>query len=209
MVCNGFKGGIGTASRKIEVQGEQYIVGVLVQCNYNWGGDSLRIGNKAVSNMLPVGQHCFTDRSIERHADYYPYCDQLEANASPTSTPEGSIIIVVATDAPLLPHQLRRVAKRPSLGLGRLGAISGAGSGDIFVAFSTANADRISEYEFTNIDAYPNDRLGTVFAATVQATEEAIVNAMVAADTVIGVSGLRVAEMPEDEVRAIFDRDAN
>lgn len=209
MVCNGFKGGIGTASRQVEVQGEQYMVGVLIQCNYNWGGDSLRIGNKAVSNMLPVGQHCFTDRSIDRHADYYPYCDQLEANASTTSTPEGSIIIVVATDAPLLPHQLRRVAKRPSLGLGRLGAISGAGSGDIFVAFSTANADRISEYEFTRIDAYPNDQLGSVFAATVQATEEAIVNAMVAADTVIGVSGLRVAEMPEERVRAIFDGAGN
>ena len=113
MVCNGFKGGIGTASRKIEVQGGQYIVGVLVQCNYNWGGDSLRIGNKAVSNVLPIGQHCFTDRSIERHADYYPYCDELEANTRSSSTPEGSIIIVVATDAPLLPHQLRRVAKRP------------------------------------------------------------------------------------------------
>ncbi|MDH3692517.1 MAG: P1 family peptidase, partial [Gammaproteobacteria bacterium] len=209
MVCNGFKGGIGTASRQVEVQGEQYMVGVLVQCNYNWGGDSLRLGGKPVSDRLPVGQHCFTDRSINRHADYYPYCDQLEVNARTTSTPEGSIIIVVATDAPLLPHQLRRVAKRPALALGRLGAISGAGSGDIFVAFSTANAARISEYEFTNIDAYPNDRLNTVFAATVQATEEAIVNAMVAAETVIGVSGLRIAEMPEEQVRAIFNRKSN
>lgn len=208
MVCNGFKGGIGTASRKIRVQGEQFIIGVLVQCNYNWGGDSLRLGGQPVSDKLPVGQHCFTDRSIERHADYYPYCDQLE-NTTASTTPEGSIIIVVATDAPLLPHQLRRVAKRPSLALGRLGAISGAGSGDIFVAFSTANADRISEYEFTNIDAYPNERLGAVFAATVQATEEAIVNAMVGAETVVGVSGLQVAEMPEDQVRAIFDGNAN
>lgn len=209
MVCNGFKGGIGTASRQAEVQGQQYIVGVLVQCNYNWGGDSLRLGSRIVSGMLPVGQHCFTDRSIERHADYYPYCDQAEDKTSTSSTPEGSIIIVVATDAPLLPHQLRRVAKRPSLALGRLGAISGSGSGDIFVAFSTANAARISEYEFARIDAYPNESLNTIFAATVQATEEAIVNAMVAAETVVGVSGLRVAEMPEDQVRAIFDRNSN
>jgi len=111
---------------------------------------------------------------------------------------------VVATDAPLLPHQLRRLAKRPSLGLGRLGAVSQDGSGDIFVAFSTANPGRISENEASEVAMFPNNGLSPVFAAAVQATEEAVVNAMVEADTVVGAGGLRVRELPEDEVRAIF-----
>jgi len=177
MVCNGFKGGIGTASRKIDVGDESYTVGVLVQCNYNWDGEDLRIGNKPVSHLLPIGEHCFTDSAIERHVDWYPYCDESNASTVSRRTRDGSIIVVVATDAPLLPHQLGRVAKRPSLALGRLGAVSTDGSGDIF----------------------------TVFKATIQATEEAIVNAMVRADTVIGASGFRVEEMPEDQVRALFE----
>lgn len=203
MVCNGFKGGIGTASRKFGGLGDKYTVGVLVQCNYNWDGDDLRLGGKPVSGMLPVGEHCFTDRSIERHVDWYPYCDDAESSVS-GATRDGSIIIVVATDAPLLPHQLRRVAKRPSLALGRLGAISSGGSGDIFIAFSTANAGRISENDPSAVTMYPNNDLSAVFTATVQATEEAIVNAMVAAETVVGASGFRVKELPEDQVRAIF-----
>ena len=209
MVCNGFKGGIGTASRQFELRGDRFTVGVLVQCNYNWGGKSLRLGSVPVSDLLLVGMHCFTDRSIARHVDYYPYCDQPESDTNSSMTPDGSIIIVVATDAPLLPHQLRRVAKRPSLALGRLGAVSDGGSGDIFIAFSTANANRINENEFTNLDAYPNNGLNPVFTATVRATEEAIVNAMVAAETVIGVSGLRVSELPEEQVREIFRRNSN
>lgn len=209
MVCNGFKGGIGTSSRRIEVLGDRFTVGVLVQCNYNWGGASLRLGGLPVSELLPVGEHCFTDRSIERHADYYPYCNAAQANDSAAASPDGSIIVVVATDAPLLPHQLRRVAKRPSLALGRLGSISSGGSGDIFVAFSTANAGRISENEATKLDAYPNNELNAVFTATVRATEEAIVNAMVAAETVVGAAGLQVAEMPEEQVREIFERGGN
>ena len=78
MVCNGFKGGIGTASRQFDVLDNRYTVGVLVQCNYNWGGDNLRLGGMAVSELLPVGRHCFTDRSIERHLNWYPYCDEDE-----------------------------------------------------------------------------------------------------------------------------------
>mgnify|MGYP001823837287 FL=1 len=202
MVCNGFKGGIGTASRKFGGTGEQYTVGVLVQCNYNWDGDDLRLGGKPVSGLLPVGEHCFTDRSIERHVDWYPYCHDADAPVS-DATRDGSIIIVVATDAPLLPHQLMRVAKRPSLALGRLGAISSGGSGDIFIAFSTANAGQISENNQSAITMYPNNDLSTVFTATVQATEEAIVNAMVGAETVVGASGFRVKELPEDQVRVI------
>jgi len=207
MVCNGFKGGIGTASRKINVGDESYTVGVLVQCNYNWDGKDLTIGNKPVSQLLPVGKHCFTNSAIERHVDWYPYCDESSASASTVSprTRDGSIIVVVATDAPLLPHQLRRVAKRPSLALGRLGAVSTDGSGDIFVAFSTANSGHIDESNLSIITIYPNYELTAVFTATVQATEEAIVNAMVGADTVVGASGFRVEELPEDMVRALFD----
>ncbi|MFC1690474.1 P1 family peptidase, partial [Pseudomonadota bacterium] len=204
MVCNGFKGGIGTASRQFEALGTSFTVGVLVQCNYNWGGEDLRLGGKPVSDLLPVGEHCFTDRSIERHVDWYPYCEEPGSSSTSDATRDGSIIIVVATDAPLMPHQLRRVAKRPSLALGRLGAISSGGSGDIFVAFSTANRGEISENHESTVAMFPNNGLTTVFTATVQATEEAIVNAMVAADTVVGASGFRVQELPEDQVRAIF-----
>lgn len=209
MVCNGFKGGIGTASRRFEVGDRQYVLGVLVQCNYNWDGDDLRLGGRRVEHLLPVGAHCFTDRSLERHNDWYPYCDNRKQATSSRATRDGSIIVIVATDAPLLPHQLARVAKRPSLALGRLGAVSTAGSGDIFVAFSTANPGRIDESDFANVSVYPNNALTTVFTATVHATEEAIVNAMAAADTMIGASGFRVREMPEDTVRALFSKGAD
>lgn len=205
MVCNGFKGGIGTSSRIFEMEDKQYTVGVLVQCNYNWGGDDLRLGGRKVADRLPVGEHCFTDRSVERHVDWYPYCDDAEEDDIGDRTRDGSIIIVVATDAPLLPHQLRRLAKRPSLALGRLGAISSDGSGDIFIAFSTANAGVISEDDQGNVAMYPNNQLAIAFRAAIDATEEAIVNAMVAADTVIGASGFRVRELPEDAVRRLFN----
>jgi L-aminopeptidase/D-esterase-like protein len=205
MVCNGFKGGIGTASRRISVGDASYTVGVLVQCNYNWDGQDLRIGGKPVENRLPVGEHCFTDSAIERHVDWYPYCHESSARNVTPHTRDGSIIVVIATDAPLLPHQLRRVAKRPSLALGRLGAVSTAGSGDIFVAFSAANAGRIDESNLADVTIYPNDRLTAIFAATIQATEEAIVNAMVGAETVVGASGFRVIALPVDQLRAIFD----
>ena len=204
MVCNGFKGGIGTASRRFEVGGRKYTIGVLVQCNYNWDGDDLRLGGRQVDHLLPVGRHCYTDRRIARHNDWYPYCDDAAGAATPGPTRDGSIIVIVATDAPLLPHQLARVAKRPSLALGRLGAVSTAGSGDIFVAFSTANGEGIDEAEFSEVSVYPNNALTAVFTATVQATEEAIVNSMSAAETVVGASGFRVEALPEEEVRRLF-----
>ena len=204
MVCNGFKGGIGTASRRFSVLDRPYTVGVLVQCNYNWDGDDLRLGGRAVSDLLPVGKHCYTDRSIERPNDWYPYCEDPSPGPAGERTRDGSIIVVVATDAPLLPHQLMRVAKRPSLALGRLGAVSTNGSGDIFVAFSTANAGSVTEYDYADVTLFPNESLTTVFTAAVQATEEAIVNAMVGAETMIGVAGFRVMEMPEERVRELF-----
>ena len=117
---------------------------------------------------------------------------------------DGSIIAVVATDAPLSAHQLTRLAKRPSLALGRLGAVSNGGSGDIFLAFSTDNKGQIDEYGFGNIKTFPNYQLCTVFAAAVEATEEAIVNAMVSATTMTGADGLKVEALPHDAVRQIF-----
>ena len=204
MVCNGFKGGIGTSSRLFEFDEKQYTVGVLVQCNYNWNGDDLRLGGKVVADKLPVGAHCFTDRSIKRHVDWYPYCEAGAKESKSEPSRDGSIIIVLATNAPLLPHQLRRLAKRPALALGRLGAISGDGSGDIFVAFSTANGGKISENDASSLEMYPNNQLSIVFEAAINASEEAIVNAMVAAKTVVGASGFRVNELPEDQLRELF-----
>jgi L-aminopeptidase/D-esterase-like protein len=116
----------------------------------------------------------------------------------------GSIIIVIATDAPLLPHQLRRIVKRASLGLGREGSISGNGSGDIFVAFSTANRGAVGDTVQTSVQMLPNGQLDPLFAATVQATEEAITNAMVAAATMTGADSIRAHALPHDRVVAIL-----
>ena len=122
---------------------------------------------------------------------------------------DGSIIIVVATDAPLLPHQLHRLAKRPSLALGRLGATSGDGSGDIFIAFSTANDGILSEDETSKgLSMHPNNDLSKLFLGTIEATEEAIVNALVAAETMVGADGLRLPELPEDKLRQIMQEHA-
>ena len=203
MVCNGFKGGIGTASRVVSVAKKSFAVGVLVQCNYNWGGDSLRLGDRWVFDDLPVGEHCYTDPDIAPQNPWFPYCSGAELNKD-SPTRDGSIIVVVATDAPLLPHQLHRLAKRPSLALGRLGAISNPGSGDIFVAFSTGNGGAVNEDTFNTVEQFPNNALNALFRGAVEATEEAIVNAMVAATTMTGADGLRVQELPHDKVRVLF-----
>jgi L-aminopeptidase/D-esterase-like protein len=196
MICNGFKGGIGTASRVFEAAGKQRTVGVLVQCNYNWTREPLRIAGHPVGKTLEADANCFTDRKIKPHMDWFPFCDEITKPVEPAGR-DGSIIIVIATDAPLLPHQLKRMAKRPTLALGRLGTWSNDGSGDIFIAFSTGSAGRISEHSESTVEMYPNNGLSRLFQATVEATEEAIVNAMVAADTTIGASGLRIVELPE------------
>lgn len=203
MVCNGFKGGIGTASRVVSVAEKSFVVGVLVQCNYNWGGDSLRLGDRWVFDDLPVGEHCYTDPDIAPQNPWFPYCSGAELNKD-SPTRDGSIIVVVATDAPILPHQLHRLAKRPSLALGRLGAISNPGSGDIFVAFSTGNGGAVNEDAFNTVEQFPNNALNALFRGAVEATEEAIVNAMVAATTMTGADGLRVQELPHDKVRVLF-----
>jgi D-aminopeptidase len=183
MICNGYKGGIGTSSRKLSDKDGGYVVGVLVQCNYGTRLN-LRIAG------IPVG------REIPGEDPYaFMPMDAVE---------RGSIIVVVATDAPLLPHQLKRLARRVSLGLGRNGSISGNGSGDIFVAFSTANLGASATGQVVELKMVPNDSLDPLFAATVQATEEAIVNAMVAARDMTGIDGHHVSALPHDRLREVL-----
>ena len=183
MVCNGFKGGIGTASRKVDAKNGGYTVGILVQCNYGTK-DNLRIAG------IPVGREISGDD---------PYASTSFANDD-----HGSIIVVVATDAPLVAHQLKRLARRVSLGLGRNGSISGNGSGDIFIAFSTANSGAAAADHVIDLKMLPNDKLGPVFAATVQATEEAIINAMIAAETMTGIENHKVIALPHEKLREVL-----
>jgi D-aminopeptidase len=185
MICNGFKGGIGTSSRKLDEKKGGYIVGVLVQCNYG-SRQNLRIAG------IPVGREISSE-------DPYAY--------QPSEISErGSIIVVVATDAPVLSHQLKRLARRVSLGLGRNGSISGDGSGDIFVAFSTANPHADGGKTVVALKFLPNDALDPIFAATVEATEEAIINAMVAAKTMTGIENHKVIGLPHDRLREVLKK---
>jgi len=185
MICNEFKGGIGTSSRKFEIKGASYTVGVLVQCNYGVR-PNLRIAG------VPVG------REIPEEAAY--------SSASFGEVDRGSIIVVVATDAPLVSHQLKRLARRVSLGLGRNGSISGNGSGDIFIAFSTANSGAAAADHVVDLKMVPNDLIEPVFASTVQATEEAVINAMVAAETMTGIENHRVIALPHDRLREVLKK---
>ena len=179
MVCNEFKGGIGTASRVVNAKAGGYTVGVLVQCNYGWRSQ-LRIAGVPVGRELTEG--------AERDDDI------------------GSIIVVVGTDAPLIPIQLKRIARRVSLGLGRLGSFSGDGSGDLFIAFSTANSGAWGTKGVRDLKMLPNHRLGPLFLATVQATEEAVVNAMVAAETMTGIDNKTVIALPHDKLREVLKK---
>jgi L-aminopeptidase/D-esterase-like protein len=194
MICNEFKGGIGTSSRVLSAKAGGYTVGVLVQCNYG-EREQLRIAG------VPVG------REIPEHTVFH---DDV-----------GSIIVVVATDAPLLPTQLKRVAKKVSLGLGRAGSYSGDGSGDIFLAFSTANpgavspsggngkpqdSDKDAPAGVRRLTMLPNDSLDPIFLATVQATEEAVVNAMIAAKTMKGIDDREVIALPHDRLIEVLKK---
>ncbi len=185
MICNEFKGGIGTSSRKFDTKGASYTVGVLVQCNYGVR-PNLRIAG------VPVG------REIPENAAY--------SSASFGEMDRGSIIVVVATDAPLVSHQLKRLARRVSLGLGRNGSISGNGSGDIFIAFSTANSGAAGADHVVDLKMLPNDLIEPVFASTVQATEEAVINAMVAAETMTGIENHKVIALPHDRLREVLKK---
>lgn len=185
MICNGFKGGIGTSSRKLDEKSGGYTVGVLVQCNYGTR-QNLRIAGVPVGLEIPE--------------------DPVYSDAAFAQEDHGSIIVVVATDAPLVAQQLKRLAHRVSLGLGRMGSISGNGSGDIFIAFSTANSGAAKSDGIVQLSMLPNDRMGPLFAATVQATEEAIVNAMVAAQTMTGIENHKVIALPHDKLRAVLKK---
>ncbi|HYU90999.1 MAG TPA: P1 family peptidase, partial [Gemmatimonadales bacterium] len=194
MVCNQFKGGIGTASRRLDPQDGGYTVGVLVQCNYG-RRRALRIAGapvgQEISDLVPCRAPCSGARSGR------------EAAIPPDV---GSIIIVVATDAPLLPHQLKRVARRAALGVGRLGGVASNSSGDIFIAFSTANPHASRDSGLAQVSLVANDRISPLFEATVQATEEAIVNAMLAAQTMTGADDLTVFALPHDRLRDVLKR---
>jgi D-aminopeptidase len=203
MGCNGFKGGIGTSSRVLSTQAGGYTVGVLVQCNY--GGD-LRILGVPIRSEITDLRICTTlpqplTREWTRNIQS---CTAAGANAPDGAEYEGrgSIIVIVATDAPLLPHQLERLTRRVGMGLGRLGSWAGNSSGDLFLAFSTANAGAANSTGTPSLTMLPNDRIDPLFQATIDATEEAVVNAMLAAETMTGADGIRVFGLPGDRVVA-------
>jgi L-aminopeptidase/D-esterase-like protein len=174
MICHEFKGGIGTASRILD---SAYTVGVIVQANY---------GSRPLLTIagVPVGKH-FGETFMPK--------DET-----------GSIIVIVATDAPLLPHQLKRVARRVPMGLARMGSIGGNTSGDIFLAFSTANSMVSARKGVQNVQMLPNDEINPIFEATIEATEEAVINALLAAETMTGYKGRTVQALPHDELVAIM-----
>jgi D-aminopeptidase len=179
MICYEFKGGIGTSSRQFTQRGQHYTVGVLVQANHGLRSQLLIAG-------VPVGRE-IRDNLIHKQET-------------------GSIIIVVATDAPALPHQLKRLARRAALGLARTGSTSGNSSGDIFLAFSTSKADRAARAENPKVEMLSNDDMSLHFEATVQATDEAIVNALIAAETMTGIDGYTVIGLPHDRLKQVLKK---
>jgi L-aminopeptidase/D-esterase-like protein len=202
MTCNGFKGGIGTSSRVVaEVDGKSYTVGVLVQCNY--GGD-LQILGAPVGREIQDLKSCLALDGPPARAwlEDVPHCGAKPAAKSggEADLGRGSIVVILATDAPLLPTQLERLAKRVGMGLGRLGSWAGNQSGDLFLAFSTANRSNAKAKGEASVRMLANDDLNPFFRATIEATEEAVVNAMLAADTMTGADGLRVYALPADLV---------
>ena len=198
MRCHGFKGGIGTASRRVEPRMGGWTVGVLVQCNYG-ARRELRVAGVPVGEEITDLMSCIAsaDRSIRPGV---PRCDAGASAPREEDEGAGSIIIIVATDAPLLPHQLKRLVTRAALGVGRMGGKGENSSGDIFIAFSTANARTAGDTGVVQTAMLPNARINPLFYATVQATEEAILNAMLAAETKTGADDLRVHALPHDRL---------
>jgi L-aminopeptidase/D-esterase-like protein len=180
MICNEFKGGTGTASRLLGSKDGGYTVGVLVQCNYG-ERSQLRIAGVPVGREITGGRFRWDDL--------------------------GSIIVVVASDAPLLPTQLKRLARRVPLGLGRDGSYSGNGSGDIFIAFSTANPGAWNpKGGVKQVQMLPNDDMDSLFLATVEAVEEAVINAMVSAETMVGIDDHKVIAIPHDQLQQVLKK---
>jgi D-aminopeptidase len=183
MLCLGFKGGSGTASRIVTINGKQYTLGAFVQSNFG------RKKNLTIAGV-PIGQELKDTLNYEIH----------DLANSKHQEGDGSIIVVIATDAPLLPHQLKRIAERVALGVGRVGGRGENSSGDIFIAFSTANPDAFNRTKSTQVEMLPNDQCNPLYEATVQSVEEAILNAMVAADTMEGVNSNKAYALPHDAV---------
>jgi L-aminopeptidase/D-esterase-like protein len=206
MVCHQFKGGIGTASRVLDAAAGGFTVGVLVQCNYGVR-QNLRVAGAPVGREIPDLLPCRTidapgGRGATRRCD----ADTRGEAASASNQEQGSIIVVAATDAPLLPHQLKRIATRVSLGIGRMGGMGGNSSGDIFLAFSTANPNSATGPDRARVEILANSRINGLFDATVQATEEAILNALLAAETMTGAGGFRVYALPHDRLLGALRR---
>jgi L-aminopeptidase/D-esterase-like protein len=187
MICYEFKGGTGTASRRLPDKDGGYTVGVLVQANHG-ARSQLQVAG------VPVGKEITEDAPFTKGADLY------------NARERGSIIIIVATDAPLLPHQLKRLAKRAGLGLARTGGAAGNGSGDIFLAFSTANPGAAKGAGVVQVHMQPNGRLDSLLSATMLATEEAIINVLVAAETMIGADGHKVIALPQDRLKEVMKK---
>jgi L-aminopeptidase/D-esterase-like protein len=192
MMCYLFKGGIGTSSRVLEKKAGGYTVGVLVQCNH---GSRYQLTIAGV----PVGK-------ILNDTLLFTIDKQSNATLDPALSDRGSIIVVVATNAPLLPNQLKRLAQRVPLGVTRTGGIGGNGSGDIYIAFSTANANAFSNDSTEQVSTLPNEQMNALFEATIQATEEAIINALVAGKTTTGINGNKVYGMPVERVTDILKK---
>ena len=206
MVCHGFKGGIGTASRKLPDAQGGYTVGVLVQCNYGVRRD-LRIAGVPVGEEIQDLLGCIANNEPLPPNAARPRCGAAGGAARDDLADQGSIIVVVATDAPLLPHQLKRMATRVSLGIGRQGGFGGNSSGDIFVAFSTANPRAwFNDQPVTDVKMLPNDRITPLFQATAQATEAAITNALLAAETTTGANDLRIYALPVDRMLGVMKK---
>ena len=181
MACYQFKCGIGTASRLVETVDGEFTVGVLVQANYGWR-ESLQIAGAPVGREIPVAQ--------------------VADIRTPMDDEMGSIIVVIATDAPLLPHQLKRVATRAGLGIARVGGMASNGSGDIFIAFSTANPQELRAGTNLSVRMLGNEHVTPVFSGVVLATEEAIVNALVAARTMTGFEGRTIEAIDHEALRS-------
>jgi D-aminopeptidase len=213
-LCHFFKGGIGTSSRRVAAGDSTYTVGVLVQCNYG-ARQNLRVDGVPVGREIRGLRPCLADggRASRSWLAGVPPCPAGgpapgAGTAEPRSRVEGmgSIIVVVATDAPLLPHQLKRVATRVSLGLGRMGGFGENSSGDIFLAFSTANRGASVEEGTATLQMLSNEEITPFFEATAYATEEAILNSMLAADTMTGADGFRAFALPHAALVEIMRR---
>ena len=183
MVCHEFKGGIGTASRELDSERGGYVIGILVQANYG-ARRNLTVGG------VPVGREITDLRPV--------------FHSGGGGSGGSSIIVVVATDAPLLPHQLKRLARRVPLGIARVGGMGANSSGDIFIAFSTANPGAAQRGGTSKLEMLANDRMTSLFEATVYATEEAIINALVAAETMSGINGNTVYALPHDRLKQVL-----